>query len=149
MAVEIVDARETHVGPVANNLSAETLETFRKIGIRPRAGLRRLMDDSAYCRAALVDGRPIALWGVMGSDIASSGEAWFSLTEHGRRQRKAIVRHAREELRAMLATKSELFSSILCSDARAKRFAEFLGFECVDQDVTPGGIPFFRGILRR
>ncbi len=149
MICEVVDAQLVHVGPVASDLEQATLDTFRTIGVRPRAGLRRLLDVSAYCRAALLDGKPVALWGVMGPELATCGEAWLSITNRARAERKQIVRLARRELRAMLATKVMLVSSVLCNDARGKRFAEFLGFDCSDREEVAGGIPFYRGILRR
>lgn len=149
MHCEVVDASLVHIGPIANNLDADALERYAEIGVRPRAGLRRLLDESAYCRTALLDGKPVAMWGVLGSDLASCGEVWLSITERARGHRMKIVRLARKELRAMMSTKVMLISSVLCNDARGKRFAEFLGFDCTDLDEAPGGIVFFRGILRR
>lgn len=145
--IEIVDARQTHVGPVANGLCDDIKVEYQKIGLRPRAGLRRLFDESSYCKTALLDGKPIAMWGVIGSEMATHGEIWLSLSEMGRMQRKALVRIARREVENLAVLRGMLVATMMCEDARAKRFLQMLGFRQVGDDVSQLGVPITRMVL--
>src|SRR5262245_60918474 len=77
---EICTVRPTHIGPVAADLDEVTTGFFDQIGVRPRRGLRQLISSSSYSRVALLDGRPLALWGLLGTDLATAAEPWLSLT---------------------------------------------------------------------
>jgi hypothetical protein len=96
----------------------------------------------------LIDGRLIAMWGVTGQLMATDGEGWLALTQAGRLHRFGVTRLAFRELRGLMETKRQIVSSILCHDRRARRFAEFLGFQ-TDAEKTINGVTLFNAKLVR
>jgi hypothetical protein len=146
MTLEIVEGRALHVGPVASAIDDLERGTFAAFQVKPRVALREMVRQSAYCRTGLLDGRPVAMWGVTGPAVASGGEVWLALSLAARQRRFLIVRTALREVRAMMAFKHELVSCLFCREARAFRFADFLGFE-VEQAID--GQPYRVARLRR
>ena len=130
MTHAVIEARQTHIGPHVAHLTAEERSEIERVsGVAPRRFLRRMMAQSSYARAGLIDSVPVALWGVTGTLASSSGYAWLSVTPECRARRFLTASVARAEAAAILATKSELRSAVFCDDARAMRFLRFLGFE--------------------
>lgn len=145
MNYTIVEARRTHILPVA---VAMRYDTPHPSGMPIRIALRIVFGLSAYRRAGLIDGHAVALWGITGSLLDDEGEAWIALSPVARARLFVVARESVNEMSAMLATKRIIRSSVLCRDARALRFAQWLGFK-VEGDSTVNGIGFFQAVLRR
>lgn len=148
MSYTVVQGRRTHIAPVANGMSIEDKDHLARAGFTPRSAVRRMFLDSCRVWTAVMDGRPVAMWGIRGPMMADSGEAWLVLTGGLRRRPFAVVKEAMRGLAKMLEIKREITSSMICFDKRACRFAEALGFTIVSQGETYG-MPIFRGVLRR
>lgn len=121
MNYRIVEAQHRHIAVVARALPDYGPMTAHE-------ALHTVFVASAYKRAALVDGQPVAVWGAVGDLMADDAEAWLALTPMARLHPHAVTRVARREVRTMLTNKAMLRASILCANARASRFAAILGF---------------------
>ena len=105
-------------------------------GRKPRRLLRRYLNLSYDSRTALIDGRPVAMWGYIGSEIGTEAYVWFCLADDVRRLCFRVAYGAIRELNRVMAAKRTINGKVICSDERAKRFARFLGFEVREHETT-------------
>lgn len=110
---------------------AVTVEAF---GFNPREGLRRAFVASHHVRTALIDGRPIAMWGLYGPLLAWETYVWLVLAEEAADIPFTVVREARRALAAAASMYDEVIAGVALDDTKAVRFARFLGFT---QDSEP------------
>ena len=148
MIVEVVPGCEGHVAAIVAGMDKTERDAAISAGVQPETGLAIVVSLSAYCRTLMLDGVPVAIWGVVGPLHAECGEVWLSLTNAGRRIPKTFVCVARAELKAMLEIRLELTAALVCCDARAVRFMRFLGFKGEALIESDGRI-LPRGVLRR
>jgi hypothetical protein len=146
MNYAVVPALPVHVGPVAAALAAADRNALEATGLPPRRGLRLLLGVSSYARTAILHGRPVGMWGITGTAMSTEGEVWLALGEAARAVPFTVAREAIREVGRLLVVKREIRSSLLCRDARALRFARFLGFEVTERRVQP--TEHFMAVLR-
>lgn len=120
----------------------------RATGVAPRRFIRRLLYKSCYARTGMIDGVPVAMWGLLGTILSQSGEAWLSITPEGRHRPFIIAAVARAEAALLLTMKNELRSIVLIGDTRAERFLRFLGFEIGEISLSECGKMFRTAVLR-
>lgn len=125
---EVIEARAYHVGRLVRRLRPEHRRNMEAIGLEPHRVLRDAFLNSAYCRAALIDGELAAIWGVTGSALSSTGVIWVAFTEAATKYPIIIMRETRRQLAAMAATRRVLESGVIVGDIAAWRFAQRLGF---------------------
>jgi hypothetical protein len=99
-----------------------------EMGFNPREGLRRALIASSYCRTALIDGKPAAMWGVIGGLMAHSANVWLVLSDEAVRIPRAVLREAKAELGHIMQDYVVVSATVLPDDAAAIRFALHLGF---------------------
>lgn len=138
MKLEVKDARPYHCGQIARILRAEHRSAILAIGLDPHRELRTCFDASCHRRAWFLDGRLVAVFGVTGPRIASTGFIWLALSEEATKYPVKLVREAIREIREVMITKRVLTTTIQTQDEAAVRFARFLGFERADE-VLPIG----------
>jgi len=125
---EVVPASILHVRPLAKRMRAASAASVAGYGFNPREGLRRSFVNSHHCRTALVDGRPIAMWGLIGPLLAGETFAWVVLTEEAAEIPFSVVREARRALATAAESYETVRAAIFPDDAGAIRFATFMGF---------------------
>lgn len=129
----IVPATRVHIGPHVSRLALDKrAEIERSSGVSARKWLRIILGQSVYARAGLLDGIPVALWGLTGTMASSSGHVWLSVTPEFMARPFLCGRLARAEAESMMMGKTELRSAVATKDRRAHRFLRFLGFEIGD-----------------
>jgi hypothetical protein len=147
--IHVVAADLGHCDALVAGMGASERAEMIRLGAPPAVWIKALIDGSGYGRTALVNGMPIAAWGIVGTALSFSGEAWLVATEAARRRRYDMVRLGVAEIRAMLRLKTEIVSSVLCGDTRGRRFSAWLGFGDFEDVRMPDGEPLHRGMLRR
>lgn len=135
MRCEVVEAKPWHVGYVIRRLRPEHTAYMERLGLNAHRELQRAFHDSAWRRSWMWDGRPVAIGGVSGSVISPDGYVWLALTKKATSRPLLVMREARRQLSAMMATRHEVQSLAVLCDPAAWRFAVALGF-CVK---TPDG----------
>lgn len=133
-AYTVVPASVRHLRPMSRQLRAAACITLQGFGLDPRAALHRAFLASSYCRTALQDGKPVAMWGVKSVMLGDTAAVWLVLSEAVTSMPVAIVREARAELARVMETKREVAITVLPDDEAAIRFAVFLGFHDRDND---------------
>lgn len=134
LTYDIVPARALHIRPMARQLRAAACITLQGFGLNAREALRRAFIASPYCRTAVADGKPIAMWGVKHTVLGDTGVVWLVLSDAVTKMPVAIVREARIELARVMAQLDEVAITVLPDDEAAVRFAVFLGFHDRDND---------------
>lgn len=125
---EVVPSTALHVRPMSAKLRAAAAITLQGFGYRPREALRRAYVASRYCRTALMDGKPIAMWGVKGTMLDDVAFVWLVLSDEVTRFPLAVVKEAQAELAKIMETVDEVAITVLPDDEAAIRFACYLGF---------------------
>jgi hypothetical protein len=143
---EVIEAKEFHCGQILRRLRIEHREAIERVGANAHHELRALFDSSYLRRAWLIDGKLAALGGVSGSIMSHYGFVWVALSSEAMKYPVALVREAKRQIEEIMATKSQLVTTIVGGDDGAKRFAIFLGFHC-DHDGL--GSPAYSKFSRR
>lgn len=130
----LIEGSAYHCGEMSRKLRREHKRIILGLGVKPHRELRARFDDSIFRKAWLIDGRLAALGGVTGTVLSGNGFIWLAFTEEALSYPIAIVREARAQIEALMATKRELQTLILWEDKISFRFARFLGFETLDGD---------------
>ena len=149
MYYEVVPFHPTHLGPLVSGLGFQARQMEAR-GHRPRAWARWLITRASRVDVALVNGRPVAAWGIVGSLASREVDVWLMISDDVRRHRFHVVRAARWFLTWALEFVDGVNTIVLSTDFRARRFLEFLGFEVsqtetLDQD----GVAYFRARIGR
>lgn len=141
MRYQILPASPLHVGPLARRMGEEA-KLIESVGGKPRGWLRWNMAQSDETWTAIVNGEVAAMWGVKGNELLCEGEVWAVFTDLARRYPLTIMRGAQAWIEKVMASRHALVSTVCGSDARARRFAQALGF-----DVAVHGPVLDKGIL--
>lgn len=128
MRYSIEDATVLHVKRLFPTLRRDACATIRAFGESPRASLLRAYRLSPYCRTALIEGRPVAMWGVVGAALSNAAEAWVALGDDSLRWPLSIARETKKELRVMAGKVETLYARVGRDDRRAMLFAVTMGF---------------------
>lgn len=124
----IVPASVRHIRPMSMRMRAAASRALDGYGFNPREGLRRAFISSFHCRTALIDGKPVAMWGVAGTLLNDSATVWLVLSDEVRRIPRAIAKEAKAELQRYVQNCPEISATVLPDDEASIRFALHLGF---------------------
>lgn len=136
----VVPGSILHVKQISPSLRPAACLTLQGFGLEPRAALHRAFRASAYCRTAVLEGQPVAMWGSMGTALSDHATVWAALGQGAVRWPLAIVRRARDELSRMAERSGMLYAAIGKDDERAMLFAKTLGFVPAEIAVPDGMI---------
>lgn len=105
-------------------------------GITPAKGLRRSFYASAWRRTALIDGNIAAMWGICGTAIGHTAQAWLMTAPVIERLPLAFIREARREARSMLDHHDRVEGTVDVNYQAAQRFLGLIGFTVEPEFVT-------------
>ncbi len=128
MDYEIRRASILDVRPMATRMRAAACVTLQSFGFKPRQALHRVYISSFYCRTALIDDRPVAMWGIMGTLMSECAYVWLVMSDGIANVPRTIIREAKAELSEIMANYSDVATTVLPEDDAAVRFALYLGF---------------------
>lgn len=109
--------------------------TASRSGLRSRVSLRLELMRSFYCRTAIMDGQPVAIWGAKGMSLSSHAVVWLALTDRVTSFPVSVVREARRALNHLLDSGMTVSAEIDSNDSRAMKFARALGFKSSDKET--------------
>lgn len=135
MTYSIIPASVRHIRPMSATMRTAGSMAVQAFGFEPRAALRRAFVASFYCRTALVEGRPVAMWGLAGTLLSDSAYAWLVLSREVTRMPIAVVREARAELQRAARAHGDIATTVLPDDKASIRFALHLGFKPSDGET--------------
>jgi hypothetical protein len=130
----VVAASPRHIKPMAAQLRAAACITLQDFGYEPRAALHRAFIASRYCRTALMDGKPVAMWGAKGTLLGEEALVWLVLSDEVTKMPVSVVKEARAELAVIMDDHKEVAITVLPNDEAAIRFAVAMGFHDREND---------------
>lgn len=136
----VVPASVRHIKPLAETLRPAACETLARFGLDARRGLLTTFRASRYRRTAIIQGRPVAMWGTHGGMLSDHAELWAAFTTEAVRFPLAIVRGARKELAALTEGGIWLYAKVSKDDEKALLFAETVGFRVSSDLIAPEGM---------
>jgi hypothetical protein len=128
LSYSIVPASIRHIKPMAARLRAAACITLQGFGYEPRRALHRVFLNSFYCRTAMVEGRPVAMWGITGTLLNDAAYVWLVMSDDIANIPRSITREAKTELSRIMENYREIATTVLPDDEAAIRFAVYLGF---------------------
>jgi hypothetical protein len=137
-APQIVPAKQTHVGPLVAGMSDLAVTGIGRASARRE--VRTLMARCSEVWVAELDGRALAMWGLIAETMQPDGYVWFCVTEAARSHKRMMVNASRAWLRNLLEDGMllSLHGYVLDGDVRSARYAEFLGFTVCDPSELAG-----------
>lgn len=144
-AYNVIAASVRHLKPLSQQLRPAACVTLQAFGLNPRRALQRAFFGSSYCRTAMMEGRPAAMWGTHGTALSDHALVWLALGEEVAKYPLAIVRLARAELLVMRDKAGPLYATIASEDSRAAVFARTLGFQPTGDDENGMSLMVFGG----
>lgn len=146
--VEIRPTRRLDIPVVSAGLREQDRAECLAAGWGPRDALEYSVDVSEWARTAVLDGRPIAVFGV--SRQGRIGVPWFLGTDDVPRQRRVLMRLAPKYIRAMLADFPHLVNRVHAENRLAVAWLRHMGFTLHEPaPVEPTGELFHLFELRR
>lgn len=124
----IVPASVRHIRPMSACMRSAAAIALQGYGFNPREALRRALVSSFYCRTAMIDGKPAAMWGVAGTLLGVHAYVWLVLSPSIQRFPRALLRRSKAELAEVMADCREITTTVLPDDEASIRFALHLGF---------------------
>lgn len=137
--IEIVTAREVHVGPIATRMrDIDRLECWI-FGHSPKQALRHGLASATIAWTALVDGRPEAMFGASTiSLIDGTGRPWMLMTDEAEKHRVALLRLGRIYTEALHRHYALLHNWVHAQNVTSIRWLSRLGFAVGGVEVVCG-----------
>ena len=127
--LRVVPARFRHCGLMIRDLRRVHLDVANHVfGTWPRGELQVVVGASSVAHTWLYHGQPIAMFGVIGTFMSTSGFIWFTLAERATPHYIEIMRHVRWWWPEIIERWPLLTTYILDDDTRSVTFATRLGF---------------------
>lgn len=137
--IEIVPARLTHVGPIAVNMREIDKLECSVFGHSPKDALRLGLMASTIAWTALVDGKPVAMFGASTISLLDGiGRPWMLMTDEAMRHQKALVRFGHIYTAAIHRHYARLENWVHVDNSAAIRWLSRLGFAVGGVDVIRG-----------
>lgn len=141
--IRLVEAKRGHVAPIARAMREWDRVECAAFGRTPRQALRLGLAASALSATVLMQGRPIAMFGVTPiSVIEGRGCVWFLGTDAVRRFPRELLVLGRYVLDEMQARFPRLENHVARGNRDAVRMLRHWGFDIDDAAVTIGGVEF-------
>jgi len=135
--IEEVEAKPFHCGILARTLRAEHRDILAKAGAPIHKQLREYFDFSILRRTWKMDGKVVAMAGVLGT-LSSRETAWLALSDEITAHPVMIMRRAERYIEEVTKYADRISCDVLAGDKKAIDFARFLGFMTVQRREIMG-----------
>lgn len=132
MKLEVIDAKAFHCGAIIRTMRVDHQRALMAMGVPMHREFRSMFDASYYRKAAFIDGKLAAVWGVEGTPMCTEGRIWLVLGQHTMKHPVTVMREARKQLEEIATTKTRLVTTVIGDDEASVRLAVALGFEAAD-----------------
>lgn len=150
--IEVVPARPSHIGTIANRMRAIDVEECAVFDMTPKEALRNGIQTAALAWTVKINGRPEAMFGATTiSLLGSSARVWLLMTDEAAKQRRALVRLGKIYTRAMHLHYDRLENLVHAHNDKSIRWLARLGYAIGSVDVINGQPmrPFIRCVDRQ
>lgn len=143
MAVEVVPARLTHVGPIASRMREIDRIECLAMGHSPKQALRNGFTLSELALTALVDGRPEAMFGiVVTSALDRKAVPWMLGTDEVYRHGRELIKWGPHIIASLVDSSRVLSNLVSAQNSQAIRLLKRWGFTVEDEIQVIRDVPF-------
>lgn len=141
--VRIIQASPAHVGRVANRMrEIDRIETGAK-GRSPKAALRLSLRLSTWACTVILDGDPVAMFGVTAASLVEDkGRPWFLGSDDVYRHGRDMLVMGERVVSRMHGDFRRLENVVSSGNVRAIRLLRRWGFTVEGEEIMVGSVPF-------
>lgn len=146
--IEYVPANSSHIGRIAAAMGKWDRIECEAGGHSAKTGLRESFRLSSMAWSALIDGHPVAMWGVCAVNVLEGlGTPWMLGSDQARRHPKAFYVGGARTLPIMLRCFPRLENHVAVGNKGAIRLLGRWGFEVGGTVVTKRGVDFIPFVM--
>lgn len=125
----VVESDLTNIVPLLREHDRRTAE---RLGVDPMVVLRYTFDRGSPMQIALVDGKPIAMWGIEWKTLLSAASLWMITTDEVRKNPIGFLRESRRVVREWSEIYGTLEGLVDSDFDTSIRWLRWLGFREVE-----------------
>lgn len=146
--IEYVPASPAHIGRIATAMGEWDRIECEAGGHSPKEALRLSLRSSSLAWTALVDRRPVAMWGVSAVNVLEGiGTPWMLGADEARKHPRAFYRGGMITVPAMLRCFPRLENHVAVGHKGAIRLLGRWGFEVGGTVMTKRGVDFIPFVM--
>lgn len=146
--IEYVPASAAHIGRIANAMGKWDRIECEAGGHSPKEALRLSFRSAAMAWTALIDRRPVAMWGVCAVNVLEGrGTPWMLGADEARLHPRAFYVGGALTIPAMLSCFPHLENHVAIGNKGAIRLLVRWGFEVGGTIVTKRGVDFIPFVM--
>jgi hypothetical protein len=126
--IEVVPAKLGHVLSIWHRLGSVPMMLAQQANGDPRQTIARTFHQSRDCRTLRLDGRAVAVYGLISSLLSQETTIWLLASPEVRRSPKAFLAACHSEFRELTRTGTRMVGYIAEHDLTGVRFAAHWGF---------------------
>lgn len=146
--IYICDAEAKHIRQMSTTMDSRTAETALRLGITPGKALWRSYKESLFCRAAFINGKLTAIWGLGGVMFGEVGKPWLVMTPEANDYPFKVAFIYKRELKKMATMFPVLEDYVDETHKKAVRMLELMGFKMDGEKLTIGDVNLLRAERR-
>ena len=146
--ITIVDTTPAHIAYMAKAMAEASADTAVKLGLTPKKALWMSYRQSLLCLTALIDGRPVAMWGVAGHMFSDTGSPWLILAPETEDYPFRVAFRYRRELNRFQKMFPCLEEYVEKTNLKAIRLLKLMGFKISKNEIPLGDMVFLRAERR-
>lgn len=129
ICIEVVDATPEHIRLLAADMKEEDAETTILLGSTPYKALWKAYRTSLFKKAAFINGKIAAMWGVAGTYLGEKGYPWLLMSHAADEYPFRVAFCYRQELKKMLELFPVLEDWVHVGNTKSLRMLELMGFK--------------------
>ncbi len=133
--IQIIDCEAKHIREMAEKMDDRTAETALRLGMAPNKALWKSYKQSLYCKAAFINGKLAAIWGLGGVLFGEKGLPWLVLSPEADEYPMRVAFVYRQELKKMAKMFPVLEDFVDESHEKAVRMLELMGFKTKERII--------------
>lgn len=127
---EVVESDLTNIIPLLRDHDRRTAE---RLGVDPLLVLRYTFDRGSPMQIALVDDRPLAMWGIEWKTMLSVASLWMITTDEVQKNPVSFLRESRRVVKLWAETYGTLEGMVDSDFDTSVRWLRWLGFREVEE----------------
>lgn len=128
LTIEIVPALPTHIRIMAKQMKQSDIEISKRFGRNPYKALRQVYRQSLYSKAAFVNGKLVAVWGLLGTYLGEEGRPWSLMSDEITNYPYKVLSFYRKEMQEMLQLFPMLVDMVEIDNTKVLRTLKIMGF---------------------
>lgn len=145
--IEIVPTTPEHIVELLHNLQGLPEDDAYRFGVETEDKILKIFKRSIFVDSALVDGKIVGLWGVLGDYMGQYGRPWSLLSPEAEKYPFRLTSFYRKAINKMLHLFPVLVDMVDVRHTRTLRMLKIMGFTFSEPEKFMNGL-FIRATRR-